>query len=79
MQKKSKKKSGKNHKNNSEKHPFIHPEIVEISEEFISTYTDEQRNEIPGPLHPFLQSLDLSTLIEALKRNLILYFDPIVS
>jgi len=69
---------GKN-KNNPEKHSFIHPEIIKIWKDFISTYTDEQRNETPGPLHQFLQTLDLSTLAEALKRNPILYFDPIVS
>lgn len=74
----SKEKMGKN-KNNPEKHSFIHPEIIKISKDFIPTYTDEQRNEIPGPLHPFLQKMDLPILAEALKRDPILYFDPIVS
>lgn len=77
--KKPKAKSEEKHKIDPEKHPFIHPEIIKISKDFISAYTEEERNEIPGPLHPFLQTLDLSTLVEALKRNPILYFAPIVS
>jgi len=72
-------KSAEKHPIDPRQYPFIHPEIIKISKDFISTYTDKQRNEIPGPLHPFLQKMDLSTLIEALKRNSTLYFDPIVS
>jgi len=72
-------KSAEKHQIDPGQYPLIHPEIIKISKDFISIYTDEQRNEIPGPLHPFLQKMDLSTLVETLKRNPILYFDPIVS
>jgi len=57
---------------------FIHPDIIKISEKFVSGEIQDYKEDIPTQLHPFLQTLDLTKLAQALKRKPGLYFDPIV-
>ena len=61
------------------KDSYIHPDIVKLSNDLKSgVFTAEEKAELPTELLPFLETLNLLKLAEVLKRNTLLYFDPIV-